>query len=123
MMKLDEKLRRVVQAALLELDAKWREGTANANFKHERTLRLLRGEAGIHESDVLFFFEQIEKGAIRFQIGYQEAAPQLELVATVDHVSASWGSGMQHPTVIVTHSADVSKLTKGAKLFVLQKDS
>lgn len=73
MMSLQEKIKRITQAALLELDAKWRKGTANAAFSDERTLPLLRGKAGIHESDVAFVFELIESGRLQLQIGLTPA--------------------------------------------------
>lgn len=74
MMSLQEKIMRITQAALLELDAKWRNETANAAFSDTRTLSLLRGKAGIHESDVAFVFELIESGRLQLQIGLTPVA-------------------------------------------------
>jgi len=63
---LEAKARTLVIAALLELDAKWRLGTANAAFGDPRTIGLLRGLTAphIHESDVAFVRELIEDGRL-----------------------------------------------------------
>jgi hypothetical protein len=62
-LKLNEKEVRIVVAALIELDLRWRRGTANAGFG-DRTIHLLRGPGeNITESDVNFLCERIERKA------------------------------------------------------------
>ena len=93
MMSLQEKIKRITQAALLELDAKWRNGTANAAFRDERTLPLLRGKAGIHESDVAFVFELIESGRLHLQIGHRHEA-ETEIEQPEEHYfMPEWATG------------------------------
>lgn len=70
----------------------------------------------------------VVKRAFECQIGPRQliiVGPKpetLQPVAIVDHVGSSYGSGPEHSTVIVTHSANTAALTRGKTLYAKVED-
>lgn len=58
---LTEKEQRIILAALLELDSRWKRGTANSGFS-DKTMELLRGSnrMSVHESEVLSLYKKLK---------------------------------------------------------------